>query len=142
MTQLALFEIANPPMGPDQIGRATVSEILAKQILTKANGSMRDYDYSLNPYVGCGFACTYCFASFFQPEQERFDSWGQWIDIKSNAGELLKNEAVERLVVVESADDVIAVAPDVRLGSVALVAIGLGIANEVEPVPRPPLAVG
>ena len=43
-------------------------------------------------HFGCGFACTYCFASFFQPEQERFDSWGQWIDIKSNAAELLKKK--------------------------------------------------
>src|SRR5438067_11954495 len=96
MAQPALFDDIFSPLSPfpapQSIGRATVSEILAKQILTKANGSMRDYDYSLNPYVGCGFACTYCFASFFQPEQERFDSWGQWIDIKSNAAELLEKK--------------------------------------------------
>ncbi len=57
------------------------------------------------------------------------------------AGELLADEAVVRLVVVERADDVVAVAPGARLGVVALVAVGLGEADEVEPVPAPLLAV-
>lgn len=92
LPQPALFEIVDEPLGPETLGRSAVTEIVAKQILTKANGSMRAYDYSLNPYVGCGFACSYCFASFFQPEQERFDTWGRWIDIKANAAELLKKK--------------------------------------------------
>ena len=45
------------------------------------------------------------------------------------------------LVVVEAADDVVAIAPGERLGAVALVAVGLGVADQVEPVPAPLLAV-
>ena len=57
------------------------------------------------------------------------------------AGQLLQHEAVERLVVVERLDDVVAVAP--RPGAVAVVleALGLGVAHDIEPVPAPLLAV-
>ncbi len=57
------------------------------------------------------------------------------------AGKLLQKKAVVRLVVVERLDDVIAVAPHARLGRVALIAGGLGIAHHVEPVPGPAFAV-
>ena len=57
------------------------------------------------------------------------------------AGELLEDEAVVRLVGVEGADDVVAVAPGVGPRFVELVAVGLGVAGEVEPVPAPALAV-
>ena len=58
------------------------------------------------------------------------------------AGELLEQEPIERLVGVESADHVIAIPPGERFGGVALVAVGLGIPDQVEPVPRPAFAVG
>ncbi len=57
------------------------------------------------------------------------------------AGELLPYEAVEGLVGVERADDVVTVAPGVGLGPIALVAVGLGEADEIEPVPPPLLTV-
>ena len=57
------------------------------------------------------------------------------------AGELLEDEAVERLVGVEGADDVVAIAPGVGPRFVELVAVGVGVAGEVEPVPAPALAV-
>ena len=50
-------------------------------------------------------------------------------------------ELVIRLVPVERVDHVIAVTPDVRLGPVALEAVGLGVAHQVEPVAGPALAV-
>jgi DNA repair photolyase len=74
------------------MGRAHVSQVYVKQILTKANGSVKDYDYSLNPYIGCGFGCSYCFASFFQADENRFREWGSWIEIKANAVEILKRK--------------------------------------------------
>src|SRR5690242_19088067 len=49
-------------------------------------------------------------------------------------GQLFENEAVKRLVAVESADDIIPVAPHVGLVGVALVAVGIGIAHQVKPV--------
>ena len=57
------------------------------------------------------------------------------------AGQLLTNELVVRLVVVERADDVVAITPDERLGIVPLEAVRLGVANQVEPMSSPMLAV-
>lgn len=90
--QPTLFLLESDLDAPDQLGRASVSEIYVKQILTKASGSVAQggYDYTLNPYVGCGFSCSYCFASFFQPDQDRYDNWGKWIEIKANAVDVLK----------------------------------------------------
>lgn len=92
---------------PDQIGRASVKDIHVKQVLTKTNGSIKDYDFSLNPYIGCGFGCSYCFASFFQAEQERYDTWGTWIEIKANAAEVLlkKRDLKGKKIFMSSATD-------------------------------------
>ena len=55
------------------------------------------------------------------------------------AGELLRDEAVERQVAVEGIDDVVAVAPGVREDQPAQ-GDALGEAGHVEPVPAPALA--
>ena len=57
------------------------------------------------------------------------------------AGKLLLDEPVVRLVLVERADHVVAIAPCGRPLAVDREAIGLGKARQVEPVPGPPLAV-
>ena len=57
------------------------------------------------------------------------------------ARQLLQDESVVGLVLAEGADDVVAVPPHQRLGTVPLVAVGLGVADQVEPVPGPALAV-
>jgi hypothetical protein len=57
------------------------------------------------------------------------------------AGELLLEEAVVGLVVGERADDVVAVRPGVGAVAVLLVAVGFGVADEVQPVAAPALAV-
>ncbi len=49
------------------------------------------------------------------------------------AGDLFADELVVRLVAAEGRDDVIAVVPGVRPVGVLLVAVGIGIADEVEP---------
>ena len=51
---------------------------------------MDAYDYTLNPYAGCSFGCTYCYAAFFSHSTEKRDSWGRWIKVKENAVERLK----------------------------------------------------
>ena len=56
------------------------------------------------------------------------------------AGELLDRELIERHVGVEGVDDPIAIRPD-RARPVLLVAVGVGVAGQVEPAPRPALAV-
>jgi hypothetical protein len=57
------------------------------------------------------------------------------------AGELRRDELAIRHVAVQGVDDPVAVAPYERLLAIAFVAIGLGVAHEIEPVLRPPHAV-
>ncbi len=76
---------------PDRFGRMEVRHITAKTILTPATGRLGDaYDFSLNPYVGCGFSCSYCFATFFVPDEDRAAAWGTWVDVKANALALMR----------------------------------------------------
>ena len=57
------------------------------------------------------------------------------------AGELLQHEAVVGLVGVEGVDDVVAITPGVGAVVVGLVAVAVGVADEVQPVARPAFAV-
>lgn len=88
MDQPALFEAEEEI--PHQFGHTEIRRITARSILTKANGSLEGYDFSLNPYVGCGFACSYCYAAFFVPDEARAQRWGTWVDVKANAVHLLR----------------------------------------------------
>jgi DNA repair photolyase len=106
--QGSLFVLEEPTQGlPERQGQAAVRSIRARQILTRANGSLEGYDYSLNPYSGCGFGCAYCFASFFQDSQDRFESWGSWVEAKENAVELLraKKDLLGKKIFMSSATD-------------------------------------
>jgi DNA repair photolyase len=69
--------------------RITVTHRSASSILTPATGFMNGYDYTLNPYSGCAFGCTYCYAAFFTKRKELQASWGNWVEVKENALELL-----------------------------------------------------
>lgn len=77
---------------PSSIGCSSIEFIHANNILTKATGFMNDYDYTLNPYTGCTFGCTYCYAAFFVREQEAQANWGHWLRVKENALVLLKRK--------------------------------------------------
>lgn len=88
-SRLAL-ETASGRGRPDRLGVASIAYRPAKSILTPATGFMADYDYTLNPYAGCAFGCSYCYAAFFARDAERRDSWGQWVEVKENALALLR----------------------------------------------------
>ena len=60
------------------------------EILTRATGFMDAYDYTLNPYSGCFFGCTYCYAAFFSRDAEKRANWGYWVGVKENAVALLE----------------------------------------------------
>ncbi|MGZ3568209.1 MAG: radical SAM protein, partial [Thermodesulfobacteriota bacterium] len=59
-----------------------VREILAKTILTKT--AISSFDYCINPYVGCGHGCRYCYASFMKRFTGHLEPWGEFIDVKVN----------------------------------------------------------
>ena len=79
-----------PAIHPDHIGDTAVTYAPTSQVLNKPTGFMDAYDFTLNPYSGCSFGCTYCYAAFFSRDAEKRDSWGKWVNVKENAVELLK----------------------------------------------------
>ncbi len=71
------------------IGKTEIQYKKVSSILTKASGFMESYDYTLNPYSGCSFGCTYCYAAFFSRTEEQRKNWGYWVQVKENALQLL-----------------------------------------------------
>lgn len=57
-----------------------VREVETKGIMTKSNLPVADF--SVNPYVGCAFACRYCYASFMKRFTNHPEPWGEFVDVK------------------------------------------------------------
>lgn len=72
------------------IGHSSVEYMQAKSILTQPAGFMNAYDFTLNPYNGCSFGCTYCYAAFFARTTDQQATWGKWVQVKTNALALLQ----------------------------------------------------
>ena len=65
-----------------------VKEIRSKAILSTS----KVYDYVINPYVGCQHACSYCYARFMKRFSGHKEPWGDFVDVKINAPDLLQTE--------------------------------------------------
>ena len=65
-----------------------IKEIQSKTILSKS----RVYPYVINPYTGCQHHCTYCYARFMKRFSGHREPWGQFVDVKINAPDLLRQE--------------------------------------------------
>ncbi len=65
-----------------------VRETVCKTILNRGGLG----DYTLNCYTGCGHACVYCYARFMQRFHPHDEPWGQFVDVKVNAVEVLKRQ--------------------------------------------------
>lgn len=78
------------PKRPVKLGHASIAYKPARSILTKASGFMGDYDFTLNPYAGCAFGCSYCYAAGFARTEEQRADWGHWVEVKENALLLLR----------------------------------------------------
>lgn len=76
----------------EKIGSADVYGQNAKSILNKATGFIKAYDFTLNPYRGCQYGCSYCYTAAFSPNEKMRDEWGKWVVIKENAVEVLEQE--------------------------------------------------
>jgi DNA repair photolyase len=76
----------------EKFGRANAYARNAKSILTKASGFISAYDFTLNPYKGCQYGCSYCYAAAFSPNQKMRQDWGNWVIIKQNAVQILERE--------------------------------------------------
>ena len=67
-----------------------VREIFSKSVLTKT--AITSFDYCINPYIGCGHGCRYCYASFMKRFTGHREPWGEFIDVKVNASHLLRKQ--------------------------------------------------
>jgi DNA repair photolyase len=67
-----------------------VREIRAKSALTKSN--IPGADFCINPYVGCTHGCRYCYARFMAKYVDHGEPWGEFVDVKVNAAEVLRRQ--------------------------------------------------
>jgi DNA repair photolyase len=65
-----------------------VTEIQAKTILSKS----KIYPWVINPYTGCQHGCSYCYARFMKRVTGHREPWGEFVDVKINAPDLLRRE--------------------------------------------------
>jgi DNA repair photolyase len=64
-----------------------IKEIKSNSIITKSN--LPETDYVINPYIGCAHSCVYCYARFMKRFTGHSEPWGQFVDVKINASNLI-----------------------------------------------------
>lgn len=69
--------------------------IESRSIFSPATGFIRrgGFDWTCNPYLGCTFGCSYCYAAFLPQNRRPVEDWGKWIVAKKNAVELAGKQA-------------------------------------------------
>lgn len=68
-----------------------VAEVQAKSVLNKS----KIFDYCVNPFTGCQVGCRYCYARLFIPRYSgHSEPWGEFVDVKVNAPQVLKKQLV------------------------------------------------
>lgn len=70
--------------------RPVIREIQVKGALTPSR--IPGIDYSLNPYLGCAFGCSYCYADFMRKYSGHAEPWGGFVDAKVNVADCLARE--------------------------------------------------
>ena len=69
-----------------------IREVQSKSILSAS----KIYNYVINPYTGCQFACSYCYACYMKRFTGHSEPWGQFVDVKTNAVSLLEKEVLKK----------------------------------------------
>ncbi|MCK9593270.1 MAG: radical SAM protein [Methanoregula sp.] len=69
-----------------------VKEIVAKSILSPS----KIYPWVINPYTGCQHGCSYCYACFMKRVTGHRETWGEFVDVKINAADLLRGEIIKK----------------------------------------------
>src|SRR5437588_1930091 len=72
-----------------------MEQVNARSIFSPATGFIRrsGFDWTCNPYVGCSFGCTYCYAMFLPQNRRPKEDWGKWFQAKVNAVEIARKQA-------------------------------------------------
>jgi DNA repair photolyase len=68
--------------------------IEARSLFSPATGFIKrgGFDWTCNPYVGCTFGCTYCYAMYLPQNDRPNEEWGKWFRAKQNAVELAQKQ--------------------------------------------------
>ena len=74
------------------IRNMVIKETTPKTILSES----QIYPYVVNPYTGCQHGCSYCYARFMKRFTGHKEPWGQFVDVKVNAPELLEREIAKK----------------------------------------------
>jgi len=81
----------------------------AKDIFTKTK--LPGCDFVINQYVGCGHACLYCYANAIckwlwrMKRKKNYGKWGNWVEVRINAPELVKGKKIKGSVWMSSISD-------------------------------------
>lgn len=67
-----------------------VQEITCQRVLSPTG--MRQAEYVVNPYRGCQFGCTYCYAQCSKFARKQNKAWGDYVDVKVNAFDVFEKE--------------------------------------------------
>ncbi len=67
-----------------------IREIHSRSILNRSG--IPGIDYAINPYLGCAHKCQYCYAVFMKRFTGHTEPWGEFVDVKINAPEILEHQ--------------------------------------------------
>ena len=81
--------------------KVRVIERKAKGLYTRSK--IPGVEWAVNQYVGCAFACEYCYAKFLTRWKD-YGKWGSWVEVKTNAPELARKH-VKGSVVMSTVSD-------------------------------------
>src|SRR5437867_11073240 len=72
-----------------------MNPLTARSIFSPATGFIRrgGFDWTCNPYLGCTYGCSYCYAMFLPQNRRPKEDWGKWFQAKVNAVELARKQA-------------------------------------------------
>jgi DNA repair photolyase len=73
-----------------------LAEITVKTALVKSG--IPGVEFVINPYLGCGHGCRYCYAVFMKRYARRFQGqpWGSFVEAKVNIAEVLRRELARK----------------------------------------------
>lgn len=74
----------------DDMEPSVVRETHARSVLVRSR--IPGVRFAINPYTGCSHGCAYCYAVFMQRYHPRSEAWGDYVDVKVNAPEVLERD--------------------------------------------------